>query len=95
MTLRDVIARLHEFDDELTIYARRDPEWTESSRAIVAAEPEEGLEYVLQVRLAKEALSVWSKSRKNRLPSLRERYEAVLYCALNDAFIPVDLDQQS
>jgi hypothetical protein len=50
---------------------------------------------VLQVRLAKEALSVWSKSRKNRLPSLRERYEAVLYYALNDAFIPVDLDQRS
>jgi hypothetical protein len=93
MTLLDVIARLHEFDDELTIYAERDPEWTQSSRAVVALEPEhDGLASVLQVAVAKEAVRTWSTWRKNRLPSLRERYEAVLYYALNDAFLPPELD---
>jgi hypothetical protein len=90
VTLRDVIARLSEFDPALTIYAARDPEWTESSRAVVAAEPEDGLAYVLDVGLAQEAVAEWSRARRNKLPNLRERYEAVVYYALNDAFIPVD-----
>jgi hypothetical protein len=93
VTLLDVIARLHEFDDELTIYAERDPEWTQSSRAVVALEPEhDGLAPVLEVAVAKDVLRAWSKLRRNRLPSLRERYEAVLYYALNDAHLPDDLD---
>jgi hypothetical protein len=90
MTLRDVIARLSEFEDGLTIYAEDDPAWTESSRAIVAAEPQNGYAFVLEVARAKAAVAEWSVARKSTLPSLRERYEAVLYYALNGAFIPHD-----
>ena len=91
MTLRDVSARLSEFDEGLTIYAERDPEWTESSRAVVAAAPQGAeLAYVLEVAAAKEAVRVWSERRKGRLPSLRERYEAILFYALKGTHLPVD-----
>ena len=93
MTLLDVIARLHEYDDGLAIYAERDPEWTQSSRAFVGVQRDAGgLAYVLEVAAAKDALRAWSQARKNKLPSLRERYEAVLYYALNDAYLPPELD---
>ena len=93
MKLLDVIARLHEFDDAHAIYAARDPEWTQSSRAAVGLERDaNGLAYVLEVAAAKDAVRAWSEARKHRLPSLRERYEAVLYYALNDAFLPAELD---
>lgn len=92
MRLLDVIARLHEFDDDLTIYAERDPEWTESSRALVGTESDaDGFAPVLEVAAAKQAVRAWSEARKNKLPSLRERYEAVLYYALNDAYLPPEL----
>lgn len=92
MTLRDVIARLSEFEDGLVIYAERDPEWTESSRAVVAADTPAGSELgrVIDVAHAKEAVRVWSQRRKNVLPSLRERYEAVLFFALHGAHLPCD-----
>lgn len=91
MTLRDVIARLSEFEDGDTIYAERDPEWTESSAAVVAAVPPgDGLAVVLGVAKAKGVLRVWSERRRNDLPSLRERYEAILFYALNERHLPVD-----
>lgn len=92
MRLLDVIARLHEYDDGQAIYAERDPEWTESSRAVVGIERDaSGLAYVLEVAAAKDAVRAWSQARKNKLPSLRERYEAVLYYALNGEHLPTEV----
>ena len=96
MTLRDILERVHELDDDLTIYAEGGANAEMSSRAVVAMEPEggslpaeaEGLEYLLEVALAAEVLDVWRQWRDGREPSLQERHEAVTYYAANDAYIP-------
>jgi hypothetical protein len=95
MTVRDVIARLDELDEDETIYAESAaPE----ARAVVAAEPEDGslpeaaagLPYLLEVALAKEAVEVWRAWRPGRSPTLEDKLEAIAYYAENDAWLPVD-----
>jgi hypothetical protein len=74
MTLRDVIARLDEFDDG-TIFAECA---TPTARAVGAIEAADGssprsavsLRYLLEVRLAREAIEVW---RAWRLPRRQRR----------------------
>ena len=71
MTLIDVVRRLQEFDDELTIYAKRP--WSPDSVAIVEREPEEGglpagaaqfgADYFLEVFIAREFLDGWVSDR--------------------------------
>lgn len=62
--LSDIIERIAEFDDELTVYVA--PEWTPKSAALVAREPDAGglpaeassrqLKYFLEVFVIKEVL---------------------------------------
>jgi hypothetical protein len=64
LRLRDVVERINDFDDELTIYAA--PDWTPESAAVVAREPDAGgvppeaaaagMRYFLEVFLVKEVL---------------------------------------
>ena len=97
MKLLEVIQRLGEFDDELTIYAESDSGWSETSAAAVELEPEdgglppgtEGLEYFLEVDLAKQVIEVWSQWRDGKTPSASDACRAVIYYADNDAFLPV------
>ena len=92
LTLRDVITRLDEFGDDVTIYVERpDP----AARAVVAMEPEDGgvppeasgLVYFLEVQLAKEAIDVL-RARSERAPTADETFAAVIYYAQNDAWLP-------
>ncbi len=95
MKLEDVIRRLDEFDDALTIYAAKDPDWSRSSRAVVARAQEDGslppeakgLAYVLQVDAAKEAVEVSSEWRNGATPTLDQKLEAVLHYAVYDAYL--------
>ncbi len=98
MTLSDVIERLDEFDDELTIYAERAPDFAPSSRAVVARDPADGslppaaagLDYFLEIDTAKEAIEVWSEWRDGAEPTRADRFGAVWYYAVNDAYLPAD-----
>jgi len=88
MTLRDVIERLDEFDDDQAIFAESA---APTARALVEAEdasvtPE--LPYLLEVSLAREAIDVWQAWRPGRAPTLEDRLEAVVYYAENDAWLP-------
>jgi hypothetical protein len=87
-----VIARLGEFHDGETIYAEAP---TPTARAVVAAEPHDGsvpaaaagLDYLLEVEAAREAIDVWRFWRAGRAPSLDEKVDAVLYFAVEDAYL--------
>jgi hypothetical protein len=93
VTLRDVIARIDEFGDDETIYAESP---TPTARAAVATEPDdgsppaEGLEYLLEIAAAREAIEVWQAWRGGRQPTLEDKLEAVVYYAQNDAWLPVE-----
>jgi len=95
VTLREVISRLHDFSDDETIYAEAA---SPTARAVVAREPEDGatpeaaqgLTYLLEVALAREAIEVWRRRRPARTPSLDDQVEAVTYYAENDAWLPVE-----
>ena len=95
MTLREVIVRLGEFEDEQTIYAESA---TPTARAAVATEPEDGapptaaagLPYLLEIAAAREAIEVWKAWRPGQAPSLDDKLEAVIYYAENDAWLPVE-----
>jgi hypothetical protein len=92
VTLRDVIARLDEFSDDDTIYFE---EAAPDARAVVAAEPDDGsapdgLSYLIEVDLAREAIDVWCEWRPGRTPSSADRVAAVTYYAEHDAWVPVE-----
>jgi hypothetical protein len=89
LTLGDVVARLDDFDEDDTIYVEA-PE--PGARAVVAREAEDvdGLRYLLEVGLAKEAIAVWRSWRAGRTPTLDEEVAAVIYYPQNDAWMPVE-----
>jgi hypothetical protein len=92
--LADIIARLSEFDEEDTIYAREP--WSAASDAMVAREPEEddgelppevteaGLTYFLEIDLAMEFIEAWIASL-NYEPSASAICERIIQYAVNDA----------
>jgi hypothetical protein len=93
--LINLIARLDEYSDELTIYSRPRP--TPQSDAVVLAEPEDGstrpasaggLHYVLEVFMAREVIEVWQEWR-GRAPTPEEACRAVLHYAEHDAYEPL------
>ena len=93
MTLAELIERLDKFDNDCTIYAEKKPSWTAASRAVVCAESDEeeanapdGLIYLLEVDIAKEAIEVWTRW-SGRKPSIEEKCSAVIYYAENDAYL--------
>jgi hypothetical protein len=96
VTLREVIERLDELDEEHTIYAVGGPDANAESPAVAAFEPEDGslpreadgMTYVLEVADAQEVVDVWREWREGREPTVDERVHAVLYYARNDAYLP-------
>ena len=67
-------------------------------RAVVAVEAADGSSpssavgprYLLEVRLAREAVEVWLAWRPGRTPSLEDKLEAVTFYAEHDAWLPVE-----
>lgn len=95
-TLASLLRAADELDDDGLVYAA--PPWDAESEAVVIEYSEEvdkvappGLEYVLEVRLIKEVLSVWSQWRNGRQPNDQEALEALRYYAQNDAYISLDM----
>jgi hypothetical protein len=96
MTLAELISDLENLDDDLTVYIAADSEWNASSVAVVCLEPEDGslppdasgMEYFLEVYLAKQVLDIWQKWREGRPPTLQKKCEAIIYYAKNDAYLP-------
>jgi hypothetical protein len=95
MTLRDVVARLDEFEDDETIFAESA---TPTARATVPVEAVDGsplssavgLRYLLEVRLAREAIEVWQAWRPDQTPSLEDKLQALTFYAEHDAWLPVE-----
>ena len=95
-TLADILERIDDVNDSLTIFAEGGVNSTPQSRAVVAESgdegprpPEaEGLDYLLEVSVAKEVIAVWSAWRGGRAPSPIDRWRAVTYYAQYDAFLP-------
>ena len=92
-TLREVVEKLDELDDEGTIYtdgsspAARAAVVTDASGKAARAE---GLRYFVEVALAKDAVVVWSEWRGSAQPTLDEKLMAVSYYATHDAYLPLD-----
>jgi len=94
-SLAAVLGALDEIDDDLTIYAARP--WHVASRAVVVNEPEDGsvpseaagMAYVLEVRLAREVIRVWSEWRGGATARDEDAVAAVLHYAQNDTYLPV------
>jgi len=92
-TLRDVVTRLDELDEDDTIYTDGT---SPAARAAVVARGEDeqpraaGLRYFLEVALAKEAVVVWSEWRDGAEPTIDDKLLAISYYATNDAYLPRD-----
>jgi hypothetical protein len=104
MTLLEVAARLDEFNEDAVIFAEViDGAFVASSEASVMtmseAEREEnvndvaarrcpGLQYCLEVWIAKDSVRVWSQWRGGQMPSAAEAAEAICYKATFDGWGP-------
>jgi hypothetical protein len=87
MRLIDAIARLENLDREATLYAARP--WGPESKAIVAREPEGGgtpleahtlgLEYFLEVFIARDLLNGWTAEDGSDVPLLRRTLRLIQY----------------
>jgi hypothetical protein len=95
-TLESLVTSLEDLNDSLTIYIAPDAKWNAMSQVAVFEEPEDGslpssakgMKYFLEVRIAKEVLAVWQAWHHGRTPSLKEKCEALIYYAMNDAYLP-------
>lgn len=91
-TLKEIVERLGEFDEEETIYAAEP--WLADCRAVVVRESESGdlpsgikdseLKYFLEVAIAREFIQDWIASLKNA-PSLSQICQRLIDYATNDA----------
>jgi hypothetical protein len=104
MKLINLLADYRSLNDKLTIYAEANPEWGPKSEAAVILPNMDGdthpievagvqLQYMLEVRIAKEVIKVWSQWRGGRKPTPEEACEAVIFYAQNDAYLPEEDDQ--
>lgn len=94
MTIMEIISRLDQIDDSLTICAFKDPSWRPESPAELcpANRAPAGCKfpYFLEISIAKNVLRAWSYARNGRLPDLSECCRALIYYAENDAYIPTE-----
>lgn len=92
MKLIELIPRINELDDELTIYAREP--WQIDSEVILALEPEGGglpqeaekkkMKYFIEIFVASDFLNDWIQSLNNA-PSDEERCRRLIHYAIHDA----------
>jgi hypothetical protein len=89
MTLGEVVEKLSELGSEDTIYAAEP--WTEQSEAIVAREPDTGVEvsaagmkYFLEVGIARDFVADWLATMKQQ-PTHSAICRRLISYAINDA----------
>jgi len=91
-TLGAIVDALEQQDDDAAIFV--DPQVELSADTAAAVGPQghaefRGMRYLLEIWLAREAIDVWRSWRGSRLPTLEEKVAAVVYYALNDAYMPI------
>ncbi|WP_112262448.1 hypothetical protein [Lentzea terrae] len=95
-TLRELLDRLDELDDDVTIYAAKP--WTCESAATAAVQhsPEmraalaSGMTYLLEVDLARDVLETWHEWRPGRTATSDDKCAAVIHYAEFDAYLEPD-----
>lgn len=98
MTLIEIIQILDKLDDNSIIYITSGISVSPDTEATIGRldeyveneKPPEGLEYFLEVPIAKEVLEVWSEWIHGKIPEKSEKYEAVIYYVEHDAYLPID-----
>ena len=98
MKLIDLIDNIDEVGNNLVIYTQAGERLHPDIYAITGLtneyvqneKPPEGLDYFLEVELAKEAIQVWQTWRNGKSPNKFEKYQAVVYYAEHDAYLPAD-----
>jgi hypothetical protein len=85
----DVISALPSADPESVIYTSAP--LTPRSEAMICAKAESpaGLDYLLEVALAREVLHVWADWQHGRQPTPEQAARAVIHYAQQDAYEPV------
>ena len=88
MKLIEVIEKIDDLDDEATIWVKVDEELNTSTKAVVAAEDESGLNpifsgvkysYFLEVFIAKEIIETMPEA------TISQKVNRVIYYTINDA----------
>lgn len=90
--LIDIVANLDDLDTSACLYVARPRTPTSPAAVVGRGESPEGLEYFLEVNLARDAVEVWTAWRNGRRQTVGEMCEAIIYYADNDAYAPVDDD---
>jgi hypothetical protein len=99
-TLGELLAALETLAPNTTIYTIRDRPLDLDSPAVAMPPSDtdppihladaDGMHYLLEGWLAREAIEVWSAWRGGRKPGPQDRLAAVVYYADNDAHLPAD-----
>ena len=103
-TLLEVLDRLDDYNDAdrysaAVIYAEAGVDSAPDSQCIVcpcndddsfACPLNPDLYEVLMLQLAKNAIEVWSLWRENQQPTSLDKFEAVMFYAQNDTYLPVN-----
>nr|WTB35181.1 hypothetical protein OG781_42120 [Streptomyces sp. NBC_00830] len=97
MILEELISRLTETDDGLTVFASEP--WTAQSDATAVPNREgssrpdaEGRTYLLEAVLIRDVLETWRAHHDGAIPSPQEACEAVIYYAENDSYLHPEED---
>ncbi len=98
LKLKEVIERLDDLDDSLYIYIEPGNLSLETKAALISMEaveenkiqPPMGMEYLLEIDIAKDVVRAWSFHRGGKVPSLDDKVTAIFYYAEHDAYLPVE-----
>ncbi len=96
MNLGQALESLDDFDAEQTIYVHPGNQINTASEVVIDYYSDDGeppasaagMEYLLEVGLARDVVRVWSEWRNGLSPSTDQKIEAVVYYAQHDAFQP-------
>ena len=96
MNLGQALESLDDFDAEQTIYVQTENQISTESEVVVDYYSDDGeppasaagMDYLLEVDLARDVVRVWSEWRNGISPTTDQKVEAVLYYAQHDAFQP-------
>lgn len=87
--LVDVIFALPSADPEAVIYVSAEPRPRSEAMICAEAESPAGLDYLLEVALAREVLHVLADWRHGRQPTPEQAARAVIHYAQQDVYEPV------
>lgn len=95
MTLREIIRNVEELSDDLVIFATKGDFWQIDASASLIVDSDvdsigielEEQSYFLEVQIAQDVLNVWRKWNSGREPDEKQRIEALIYYADNDAYL--------